>query len=293
MGRVNQGYIRKRKGVIIMFTSVTLEAARPRPDTLRALLLVPAVIGMIAVNALANIQRFGGVTTGEMSDRYPTLITPSNYAFSIWTVIFIGFLTLAIYQALPAQRTNETLRALRGPLLLNALFNALWIFAFHAEWISLSLLLILSLLATLVIVYKELERRPVASSTEWWLVRAPISIYFAWVTVATVVNTAVALKAAGWDGTAFISQVGAVLVLAGVGFLGAWLARRKSDIPLTLTYVWALIAIGVKQAAYPVVDFTAYAAAGAVFLALLSTRLTYRRRFSDPAPPPPLHSRTV
>ena len=50
---------------------------------MKILMLVSFII-MIAVNALANIVPFNGVTTGEISNQYPTLITPAAYVFSIW-----------------------------------------------------------------------------------------------------------------------------------------------------------------------------------------------------------------
>ncbi len=38
-----------------------------------------------AVNALAgNTKLLNGVTSGEISDIYPTLITPADFIFSIW-----------------------------------------------------------------------------------------------------------------------------------------------------------------------------------------------------------------
>ncbi len=43
----------------------------------------------------------GGKTTVQVSDAYPTLVTPAGYVFSIWSVIYVllGFFVIA--QALP------------------------------------------------------------------------------------------------------------------------------------------------------------------------------------------------
>ena len=50
------------------------------------------VVGMIGMNALANIIPFFGRGTGEVSDTFPTLVTPAGYVFSIWGLIYIGLL---------------------------------------------------------------------------------------------------------------------------------------------------------------------------------------------------------
>ncbi|MBW9234973.1 hypothetical protein JQK62_22640, partial [Leptospira santarosai] len=55
----------------------------------RFALMVIALIGVIAVNALANILPLNNQTTGEISNRLPVLFTPAGYVFSIWSVIYV------------------------------------------------------------------------------------------------------------------------------------------------------------------------------------------------------------
>jgi hypothetical protein len=42
-----------------------------------------AFIATLAVNGLANTSILGGKSTGQISDLYPTLITPAGYVFAI------------------------------------------------------------------------------------------------------------------------------------------------------------------------------------------------------------------
>ncbi|MDH5779591.1 MAG: hypothetical protein OEZ29_03260, partial [Candidatus Bathyarchaeota archaeon] len=50
---------------------------------------VVAFIVTVAVNILAgSTTLLGGKMSGDISDLYPTLITPAGYTFSIWGLIY-------------------------------------------------------------------------------------------------------------------------------------------------------------------------------------------------------------
>lgn len=71
-------------------------------DRFRAILVLAATIGTIVFNSLAAMGRVGGVTPAEISAKYQTMITPAGYAFSIWSLIYVGLIAFSIYQLLPA-----------------------------------------------------------------------------------------------------------------------------------------------------------------------------------------------
>ena len=100
-------------------------------DLARQILVILAVLATITVNALANILPINGQGTGEISDRFQVYFVPAGYVFSIWGVVYLGWLAYAIYQALPAQRNNPLLRAIALPFIVNGLANSSWIFAWH------------------------------------------------------------------------------------------------------------------------------------------------------------------
>ena len=67
-----------------------------------------------------------GPAIGRISDEYSTLVVPADYAFAIWTPIFLLALVYAGYQALPANRENQLLRRI-GPFSALAFFaNGTW-----------------------------------------------------------------------------------------------------------------------------------------------------------------------
>ncbi|HBG32879.1 MAG TPA: hypothetical protein DDW82_04010, partial [Acholeplasmataceae bacterium] len=52
-------------------------------------LVVAAYLGMLYMNYLANARPLNNRMTGEVSDAYPTLFTPTGLTFSIWGIIYV------------------------------------------------------------------------------------------------------------------------------------------------------------------------------------------------------------
>ena len=126
-------------------------------DTLRQIVVVLSVIVTIVINTLANALPLNGLNTGEISDRFQVYFVPAGYVFSIWGLIYIGLIAYAIFQALPAQKTNPRLRATGWWIALGGLANSVWIFLWHYEQFPLTIFAMLLLLATLIITYLRLN----------------------------------------------------------------------------------------------------------------------------------------
>ncbi len=240
--------------------------------TTEKVLVIVSSLAMILVNILANTLPLGGVTTGEVSGLFPTAITPAGYTFVIWTVIYAGLIGFSIFQALPAQEDNEAVRIVRGPIILSNLANIAWIFLWHHLDIRWSLLAITGLLAALAYAYIQVDRIPARTEGEWWLLRVPLSVYMGWVTVATVVNTAVTLVYLGWNGGSLPDPTWGMLVLAVVALLCAALSLYQADLPLGLTFIWALVGIARGQANLPLVPSMALIAVVMITLSLYLSR---------------------
>ena len=254
-------------------------------DKLRQLSVVFSVVTMIVMNYLSNARAFGGLTNKEISDKYHTLITPAGYAFAIWGVIFLGLLAFAIYQALPSQRTNPRFRATGWLVVLNTLCNAIWSPLFNNQHIGIALIVILVMLFSLAVIEQRLLMRsdvPVvapdldatlpespASPTETWLARIPFSIYFGWLTVATILNVAVYLKATEFGLFGLSEPMWAVAVLIVGLLVGAWIFNRYRSVAYILVFAWAYVAIAVEQTGYGAIQIAAgVGAIGAVLLAI-------------------------
>ena len=108
-------------------------------DRLRAILVLAATTGTIIFNWLAATGRIGGITPGSISDRYPTLITPADYSFTIWSLIYLGMAAFSVYQLLPANLSR--FRSLRSMYITTCALNCGWLYFWLNGQIAVCLIL--------------------------------------------------------------------------------------------------------------------------------------------------------
>lgn len=248
-------------------------------DILRQVLNLIAILAAFAVNVLANVAPINGLSIGEISNTIfkDVLITPANYAFAIWGVIYLGLIAFGIYQVLPAQRQNLNLRRIGYLLVLASFAQIAWVFFFQYRLFTRSLVAMLLILLPLIGIYLRLEignRR--VSRQEKWFVDIPLSIYLAWISVATIVNVALVLYNLGWSGWGISPQLWSAIALVAGAAIGATVSIQRADIAYTLVIIWAFVAIAVRQADKPLILATALGLA--IVLALLLFLSVLRRR---------------
>jgi hypothetical protein len=219
------------------------------------LLKISAAIGyvaMIVVNYLANALPIGGVTTGQASDSYANLFTPAGVTFAIWGLIYLLLLAYTLHQFGFGQKKSQPGReklfaTINRFFLIISLANIAWIFAWHYGIIWLSVLIMLTLLWFLIKI-ADVINIPKFSFTDTLLIRLPFSVYFGWITVATIANITVFLMSLGWNGFGIVEAVWAVIILlvgAGIGILRIW---KDKNIFYGLVLVWAYGGIWLKHA---------------------------------------------
>ncbi len=244
---------------------------RMRTDRLWAVGVGVTLILTIAVNYLVGATSAVGPSNAEISARYPTLLTPAGFAFSIWGIIYAGLMAFAVYQFLPAQLDNPRLRRVRPYVVVNLVFNSAWIFLFTLERMLLSVGAMAGILVTLMLIHRGLEiGRVRVPPAEIWTARIPFSIYFGWVTAAAIINVTIALLATGYDGGALASERWALLLLATGLTIGVFLHARFRNRWFLLTLAWAFLGIAQNQPEVPLVMGGAYLAAFAALLTLVS-----------------------
>jgi benzodiazapine receptor len=241
-----------------------------KKDVVRQVVNLLATVVTITINGLANALPINGQTTGEISDRFRVYFVPAGYVFSIWGLIYLALIALAVYQALPAQRENPHLRRIGYLFALSCVANSAWIFLWHYELFELTLVAMFGLLLSLIAIYLRLDIGCAQVSTaEKWLVHVPFSIYLGWITVATIANVTSVLYYLNWDGWGIRPEIWAVIMLiVGAGIASA-VSISRGDVAYVLVIVWAFVGIAVKQAATPMVAVTAGLMALIVALTLL------------------------
>lgn len=209
---------------------------------------VIAFVATVVVNVLANTSALNGRTTGEISDLYPTLITPAGYTFSIWGMIYALLLVFVVFQLLPQQRQKQFIWQISIFFVLGSFFNILWLFLWHYDQITFSVVPMFALLATLIAIYLRLQiGKSKVLLKEKLCVNLPFSVYLGWITVAAIVNVAAALVSVNWDGLELGNVTWAILVIAVALLITLTVLIMRRDVAYSLVIVWALIGIIVNQ----------------------------------------------
>jgi hypothetical protein len=109
------------------------------------------------------------------------------------------------------------------------------------------------------------------------------SIYLAWISVATIVNVASTLYSLGWNGWGIDSQLWTAIALVAGGAIAAIVTVGHRDIAFVLVFVWAFVAIAVRQGNSLLIATTAGGLAIALIL-LLVFSLLRRQKFPRTIP---------
>lgn len=206
---------------------------------------------MVVVNALANILPINGKLTGDISDSRPNLFAPAGETFIIWGVIYLLLLLYTLYQMGLLRGKNEAdnsklVAKVNVFFGISSLANAVWIFLWHYEQIVWSNIPMLVILLCLIIIALIL-RKGAVTRKEKLLVRVPFSVYFGWITVATIANVTTALVEIGWDGLGLQPAFWTVVILL-VGTLIAGLTTiLNRDVAYGLVPIWAYLGILYKH----------------------------------------------
>ena len=226
-------------------TTSTTDKAGPI-DALRIglnLLLMLAQAAVPAVTQIPGLINVPGLTDiGTRSAQSPSLLTPPDFSFAIWGLIFAAMAGYTVYQALPANWTDARLRRVGGWTAAAMGLNAAW--EFVTAWLGITfatVVLILLMAAVLLKAFSALYDGQKIKPVETALVVFPISIFAAWISVACVLNSVSWLFNAGGVGFGGVAEgtwTGAFAVLAGV--IAATVIRiNRGNVFYTAVLVWA------------------------------------------------------
>lgn len=228
-------------------------------------------IVMITVNALANTLPINNQTTGGVSDAYGNLFAPTGLTFAIWGVIYLLLFGYTIYQFI-VKNKEDLLKKINLYFIVSSLANTLWIFSWHYDQILTSVLLMAVILISLIKI-ADLLRKEEFSTANSLLISMPFSVYFGWITVATIANITVLLVSLNWNGFGLQSVVWTILILLIGTAIGLVRGLYDQKISYMLVLIWAYLGIIIKHTSqsgfdsqYPAVFYTAYICLG-IFLA--------------------------
>lgn len=213
------------------------------PPRLRKPLVIAAVAFALAVPALQALLGFG-LSPAEFSRQGDSTLRAAGWGFSIWSVIYAGFVAYAVYQALPRQDGNPVLARVAGPSAVAIGGCGAWILAsaFDARWLSVAI--IVGSAGVLIWGLARARHAGFAPSVwdrafVWW----PLGLLAGWLTVAAALNILTVMTAEGLlddvARAAAFAGIVAVLVAALFVLRATRLAAFGAPVAWGLIAVWA------------------------------------------------------
>ncbi len=236
------------------------------------------------INFLSSTGVISGDTVSDISSKYTTLITPAGYAFAIWGFIYImltGFIGFQWYSVFKSK--DDTLVKDSGLwFTISNLANTMWIIAWVNDWVLMSVFFMILLLISLskLVIRNRLEiwDAPLRIMLfVWW----PITFYFGWIILASVVNISALIVSLNLGIQAGVTELLAIIVLVVATVIYLVLLAKRNLREAALVGIWGLIAIAVKQ-----YEVNASIGITAIILALIlisiSGRHAWRNRETTP-----------
>lgn len=236
----------------------------------------------VFVNSLAGSTTIiGNRNTAQISDANPTLITPAGYVFSIWGIIYLLLGVFVVYQALSIEGNKKFQKEIGYLFVLSCLCNIVWLFLWQFNYLSLSIVLMFLLLASLIFIYLRLNiGRPKVSLREKIAFHLPFSVYLGWITIASIANVAVTLVSMNWEGFGISPQTWAYLIIIIALSITLLMLAIRLDIAYGLVIIWALVGIASKQSGNQdivmITEISAIAVAVTIIVAILIAKVKHK-----------------
>jgi hypothetical protein len=242
-----------------------------KSTVIRQIITLISIVAAFGINVLANVNPPNGLSIGAISNKFfgDILITPADYAFSIWGLIYLGLISLGIYQVLPPQRNNSLLRQIGYKLAIASLSQIVWVICFLYRQYTLSFLAMLGILFSLIAAYLCLPSARISKGQKW-LVRTPISIYLSWITLATILNGAIVLKSWQWGGWGLSGVTWTIIMLLIAALITHLVTIPRLDYTYAMVFIWGVIAIAIRNSERLIISGTAIGLSLALVILLLS-----------------------
>lgn len=237
-----------------------MKASTTKSSFGNAIVTLIAILATLTINVLSNFFPPRGANIGQIANTtlLGVQITPENYAFAIWGLIYIGLIAYGIYQLRPAQRRDPTLQRVSTLLIVACVAQIVWVYLFTMSLFWLSVIAMLVILLSLIGAYLQLGVGKVRVLRDrLWFAHIPFSIYLGWISVASIVNVASALYISNWNGWGITGAIWTAIMLVVATAIAAIVAMQRADIAFTCVFIWAYIAIAIRQIDNPIIWITA------------------------------------
>jgi hypothetical protein len=220
-------------------------------DTNEKIITAISFTVLLVLIILVNTLSLNGMKSWEILASYPNLVTPARYTCFIWSFIYLHLTAFTLYQLdlfpmLQTRIKKEVLSHIRILFIVSSLSNIAWIFAWHYDFLALSLMLIFIMLICLIYINRKISLEEL-SKWDKILIRLPFGIYYGWIFIATVINMTTLFVSIGWKRFGLSESFWTIITLIGILIIATVQTLRNRDLAYCLTIIWAYCGILVKH----------------------------------------------
>jgi len=202
---------------------------------MRFILLVTSIV-VIAFTTLVSIPGspflIGGMTQADISNMYPTAITPAGFTFSIWSLIYLSWIIAGIsIIRKPLEKKSRKLFLLFS---LSIFLTAIWLIPWGYQMIGTSLLVMLIILGLLKYAFH-------LSRSAHPALKYSIELTLGWINIATVANITVWFVSLRFAGLGISEIYWAIWILGLALILTAYYQCRFRSYIISLVFLWTML----------------------------------------------------
>jgi len=213
-----------------------------------------ALIIQLTVTYLVQTKAINQLNIGEVSDKYETLLTPADFTFGIWGVIYTLLIIMCLYHIVIAYKHEKYHPANKELLKMGSLFivvnlaSAGWLMAWVSERLLISVVLIVLQLLCLVAIHVRLKMYNTFKAAGLKVCNQfPLSIYLGWISIAVITNISSYLSSQQWTGLGLPATQWAIIMISIAVFLSTVMILIRRNIYFALVIAWGLYGIVVKR----------------------------------------------
>ncbi len=183
----------------------------------------------------------GGMTQADISNLYPTAITPAGITFSIWSIIYLMWIITSVMIILKKIEITKKQSIFYS---LSVLLTAFWLVPWGYQMMGTALILMLIILGSLKYTF-HLTRKshPV--------LRSSVELTLGWINIATVANITVWLISLGFTGWNIPEVYWAIGILWLALLLTTYYQCRYKTYIISIVFLWTMLG---EWIAHPILE---------------------------------------
>lgn len=186
----------------------------------------------------------GGMTQADISNMFPSAITPAGVTFSIWSVIYLSWLVAWVYIAFFQKKKNTIDKKILILFSFAIALTGVWLIPWGYIWIGTALLVMVLILGLLKYIFHS-------TRSSHPTIKYSVELTLGWINIATVANITIWLISLGFSWGTIPEVYWAIGVLGLALMLTTYYQCRYRAYIISLVFLWTMVGVWI---AHPILE---------------------------------------